>query len=280
MRHNRLATRVATSVLVLSLFNGAALALERAPSDTWATASLTTTYALNPHLNPFTIDVEVRDGVATLSGKVDSKVDRDLAEELALGVDGIHKVVNQLQVVPEISAANEQGELSGHKRSFLRKVEDANISAKVKSQLLWNDSTSGMAIDVETRNGIVSLSGHVASGAEADLAEQIARNTTDVLGVNNRLQTGGEKVGLAERLGRESHAVQQQVGDAWISAKVKSALLYNRNVHGSAIEVDTRNGVVTLSGVVASGFEKEQALSVARAIHGVKQVNDRLKTGA
>ncbi len=279
MRYTSIAIRIAAGVLALGLFSATVGASAQAPSDTWSKASLTTTYALNPHLNPFSINVDVQNGAATLSGTVDSEVDRDLAEELALGVDGIRQVVNRLQVAPQASADMEQQKLGQQQRGFLRKVEDANISAKVKSQLLWNDSTSGLDIDVDTKNGIVSLSGSVTSGAEADLAEQIARNTTDVLGVDNRLQIDPDKAGLAERVSREGRAVQQQVGDAWISAKVKSALLYNRNVHGNAINVDTRNGVVTLKGIVNSRFEKEQALSVARTIQGVRQVKDQLKSG-
>jgi len=49
-------------------------------------------------------------------------------------------------------------------RSFLRKVEDANLTAKVKSQLLWNSNTGGLAINVDTLDGVVSLSGNVIFG--------------------------------------------------------------------------------------------------------------------
>ncbi len=66
-------------------------------ADIWSRASLTTTYTLNRHLNPFKIDTEVHNGVATLRGTVDSDVERHLAEELALGVDGIREVKNELK---------------------------------------------------------------------------------------------------------------------------------------------------------------------------------------
>jgi hyperosmotically inducible protein len=246
-------------------------------SDLWSKASLTTTYTLNRQLNPFDIETEVHNGVATLRGTVDSEVERDLAGELAQGVDGIQEVRNELKVSPDASQKRASFDSKGNERSFMRKVEDANLTAKVKSQLLWNSNTSGLAIDVDTNNGVVSLSGNVASEAEAELAEQIARNTRDVLDVKNQLNvSGGEQVTIGDKVSRESTQVAQQVSDGWITAKVKSALIYNRHVDGSDIDVDTSNGIVILRGHVASDYEREQAISIARDIKGVKTVKSEL----
>jgi len=49
------------------------------PSGSWMKASLMTSYTLNRQLNPFKIDADVQNGVATLRGTVDSEVERDLA---------------------------------------------------------------------------------------------------------------------------------------------------------------------------------------------------------
>jgi len=251
-------------------------AADNQPTDTWSKASLMTTYTLNRQLNPFKIDAEVENGVATLRGTVESEVERDLAGELAQGVDGIHEVKNELKVSPDASQMQTGNDSSGAERSFLRRVDDANLTAKVKSQLLWNSNTSGLAIDVDTRNAVVSLSGNVASEAEAVLAEQIARNTRDVSSVENNLKVNNEDTSLADKAARESHELLQQVSDGWITAKVKSSLVYNRNVDGSDINVDTRNGVVTLRGHVDSDFEREQAITIARNIKGVKTVKSEL----
>jgi len=243
-------------------------------SDLWSKASLTTTYTLNRYLNPFKIDTEVHDGVATLRGSVDSKTERDLAEELALGVDGIKDVKNELEIDPEASSKRAHADNSGKAgRSFMRKFEDANLTAKVKSQLLWNSSTDGLDIDVDTRNGIVNLSGEVDSEAAAELAEQIARNTSEVLDVKNQLKvSSGAAVSIDERVARKSRQAGEQFSDGWITTKVKSALLYNRHVDGSDINVETRNGVVSLGGHVDSDFERDQAISIARGVKGVKNV--------
>ena len=235
-----------------------------------------TTYTLNRQLNPFKIDADVRNGVETLRGTVDSEVDRDLAGELAQCVDGIREVKNELKVSPDASQMQAGDDTDGAERSFLRKVDDANLTAKVKSQLLWNSNTSGLAIDVDTRNGVVSLSGNVASEAEANLAEQIARNTRDVVNVENNLEVNNEDTSITDKAVRESRELAQQVSDDWITAKVKSSLLYNRTVDGGDIHVDTQNGVVTLRGHVDGDFEREQAITIARNIKGLKTVKSEL----
>ncbi|WP_213603011.1 BON domain-containing protein [Pseudoxanthomonas japonensis] len=73
----------------------------------------------------------------------------------------------------------------------------------------------------------------------------------------------------------------QPVDDTWITTKVKADLLASSNVPGTEIKVETVNGVVTLSGTVASQAEKDKALKVARGIKGVKNVESgSLKVGA
>lgn len=253
-------------------------------SDLWAKASLTTTYTLNRHLNPFDIEIDVNDGVATLRGSVDNTVERDLAEELALGVDNIKKVDNKLTVNPNSDqSANPASDKMPSKdfsdtgRDFMQKVEDANVTAKVKSQLLWNSNTDGLDISVTTRGGVVTLSGEVKSDAESQLAAQIARNTNGVIEVNNTLQINRQKVPLDVAAERKTEETAQKINDGWITAKVKSVLLYNRAVDGSDINVETRDGVVSLYGQVDSDHERQQAISLASGIKGVKSVNDELE---
>ena len=65
--------------------------------------------------------------------------------------------------------------------------------------------------------------------------------------------------------------------DAWISTKVKSALLWNSNVPGNRIDVDAESGVVTLTGEVDSESQKELARRIADDIQGVREVRDQLR---
>ncbi len=65
---------------------------------------------------------------------------------------------------------------------------------------------------------------------------------------------------------------QQPASDTWITTKVKSDMLATDNVPGSDIKVETKNGVVWLSGLVKTQAEKDKAVSVAKGIEGVKKV--------
>ncbi|MBE8766590.1 molecular chaperone OsmY [Klebsiella quasipneumoniae] len=64
--------------------------------------------------------------------------------------------------------------------------------------------------------------------------------------------------------------------DSTITARVKAALIDYKDINSGDISVKTENKVVTLSGDVTSAEQKSQALSVAKAVEGVSQVNDKL----
>ena len=67
--------------------------------------------------------------------------------------------------------------------------------------------------------------------------------------------------------------------DTWITTKVKSTLLAEDATPGMDIEVETKDGVVSLSGTVATEAEKEAAIAKAKGIKGVRDVAaDGLKT--
>jgi hyperosmotically inducible protein len=79
---------------------------------------------------------------------------------------------------------------------------------------------------------------------------------------------------------RTTADASEQMGDTWITTKVKADLLVSEDVPGSAIEVDTKNGVVTLTGTVESKAEADKAIDVAKGIKGVTDVKSKLKIGS
>jgi len=152
------------------------------PGDAWIQGKIETVYLLNRHLNSFTIDTDVKGGAVHLTGKVESNIDRDLAGELAKGIDGVVSVKNDL-VVAEHSRVTAT---EGH-RPFGEWVEDATTTARVKTKLLTDKNIAGLKINVDTKGDVVTLAGEVASSEEKQLAEQLARNTGDVKDVHNQL---------------------------------------------------------------------------------------------
>lgn len=233
--------------------------------------SIWTAIALNRHLSAFDIKVAVDNGTAKLSGKVENQVERELAERIALDVDGIDKVDNQLQIDP--SVATEADARNGLAQRF----EDATLVATIKSKLLWSNVTQGMEIEVSSDQGVVTLKGRAQSPEAKELAGTLATNTDGVVSVNNLISLSAAD-SIAAKTQPQALSTTEQMSDAWVTSKVKASLIYSRNLDGLNIKVDTREGVVTLNGMVANYADKELAVDIARNIRGVKGVNaDALK---
>jgi len=77
-----------------------------------------------------------------------------------------------------------------------------------------------------------------------------------------------------------SKTIDQTIDDATITAAVKTALLNDPEVGATKIDVDTANGVVTLSGSVKSQVDAEKAIALARRAPGVKDVKSALHVNA
>ncbi len=178
---------LAITALIATMSLGAMQAFgddKGAPKDGWITGKLEATYALNRHLNAFTINTETVSGIVHLTGNVETDIDRDLAGELAKGIEGVVSVDNDLVIKPN---AREDARTETTQRPFGVFVDDATTTAMVKSKLLANANTKGLEIDVDTRGDVVTLNGEVASAEEKQLAEEITRNTGDVKQVRNQL---------------------------------------------------------------------------------------------
>ena len=72
-----------------------------------------------------------------------------------------------------------------------------------------------------------------------------------------------------------------KVDDAVITTKVKAAIAADKDLSAIKVDVDTQNGVATLSGPAPTAAAKERASAIARNVKGVNSVNNQLtiKTG-
>ncbi len=155
--------------------------------DAWLDGKVETALLVNRHLNNFTIDTDVKGRTVTLSGTVNSEIDKELAGEIAKGIEGVNKVDNKL-VVEKADKKKHQDEVGDNeKRSFSDWYYDSTTTASIKSKLLWNSETSGLKVNVDTNYGKVTLKGEVKSSTEKDLVGKIAENTDGVRSVDNQL---------------------------------------------------------------------------------------------
>jgi hyperosmotically inducible protein len=158
---------------------------------------------------------------------------------------------------------------------------DAGITTKVKTELAADDLVKAREINVDTKDRVVTLSGVVERADEEAQAIEIARNTEGVVDVvdNISVSAGGEQ-GAAPTSGRTDETLKtpevEAVTDAGITAKIKAAMLADSDVAGLKIDVDTRDGIVVLTGNVKTPAERDRALQLAKDVENVVRVVDRL----
>jgi len=90
----------------------------------------------------------------------------------------------------------------------------------------------------------------------------------------SRARDAGAKIG--ETVAVASNEAQHALGNASLTAKIKAKMTLDDTVKAARIDVDTTDGVVTLTGTVSSQAERTRALQLARETAGVKTVHDRL----
>jgi hyperosmotically inducible periplasmic protein len=180
-----MAAILAAGPATVALADTADRPVQQQVQDAWVKGKLESAYLFNRHLSPFDIATEVRDGVVTLTGVVESDIERDLAEEIAKGIEGIEQVNNEL----DVNGDGRQASASDNdRRTFGRWVNDATTSAAVRVNLVRNDNITARNISIETREDVVTLTGMVDSAQERALAEEVVRNTADVKEVRNELR--------------------------------------------------------------------------------------------
>ena len=90
-------------------------------------------------------------------------------------------------------------------------------------------------------------------------------------------ERAGEKIDQATAQVKDQAAnVGDKIDDAAITAKVKTALIGEPGLKAMQIDVDTADGVVTLSGTVDSRTNVNRAIQVAQTVEGVRSVDNRL----
>ena len=139
---------------------------------------------------------------------------------------------------------------------------DDRIESSAKKSHVFKTYLKDDAIKTDSKNGVVTLTGTVAQSSHKSLAENTVESLPGVISVDNQLKVKGE-----------SHA---EHSDGWISTKVKSTLLFHRNVRGTKTVVNVTDGVVVLSGEASSLAQKELTTEYASDVEGVKSVKNEM----
>jgi hyperosmotically inducible protein len=133
------------------------------------------------------ITVTAKDQVVTLRGNIDSETAKEKALQLARETSGVTTVIDEIAV----RTAETEGDAPDSGRSIGEKMDDAGITMAVKSKLLDDPDVKGLKIDVDTREGVVYLTGTVRSETEKAKAVQLAKETKGVRDVQPNLDIKG-----------------------------------------------------------------------------------------
>ena len=137
------------------------------------------------------------------------------------------------------------------------RIESAAQKSHVFKTYLKDD-----AIKTESKDGVVTLTGTVAQSSHKALAQDTVEGLPGVKSVDNQLNVKGES--------------PAEHSDAWLSTKVKTTLLFHRNVSASGTDVQVKNGIVSLRGEASSLAQKELTTEYARDVEGVKEVKNEM----
>jgi len=143
---------------------------------------------------------------------------------------------------------------------------DSGVTSVVQTSIEDNDAVKARQVEVETREGVIYLTGVVDTEEARREAGRVAWHTAGVRGVVNNLTVGERTVG-------------SWVDDVMISSKVKSKLIANSEIKAGDIDVSSSQGVVTLIGRVSTKIIRSDAERIASGTKGVKGVNNELTVG-
>jgi len=141
--------------------------------------------------------------------------------------------------------------------------EDTKLRQNVLDELEWEPSLDAAHIGVAAREGVVTLSGHVASFAEKLAAERAAWRVAGVRAVAQEIEV---------RLPSD-----RKSSDEEIAARALRMLEWDVAVPHERITVKVDHGLVTLAGEVEWGYQREEAEDDLRRLNGVKGVINSIK---
>jgi hyperosmotically inducible periplasmic protein len=139
---------------------------------------------------------------------------------------------------------------------------DERIQASAKNSYVFQTYLKEDAITVKSNDGDVVLTGSVSDGSHKALAQETVANLPGVKKVDDQLVL--------------KEAPPAENSDSWIGVKVKTALLFHRNVNSFKTLVDVKDGNVTLKGEALSQAQKDLTGEYAKDVSGVKDVKNEM----
>ena len=160
--------------------------------------------------------------------------------------------------VPVVAAVGAGAYSVTDRRSLGAQTDDKVIASRVESRI--GDAVSDRShVNVNSFNRKVLLTGEVPDQASKDRAEQVAKSVDNVASVVSDLEIGGMTPSTARN------------NDAYLTGKVKTALVSRKDIFANAYKVVTEKSIVYLMGRVTRD-EGDRAAEAAASVSGVQKV--------
>lgn len=220
-------------------------------------------------------------GVVLLTGKATTVSDHLRAVALTDQIAGVRRVATEVEAPNQFSAnerpifLNERRADAVEKKNEMKNdvkvksreagssLDDLRISSAVKLRLWTTANIPSTEINVDTDNNVVSLFGIVPTPEAKTLAENEAAKVDGVTKVENQLQV----VPRAQK-----DLVEAKDKDVQNNLKV----VFKDRSELKGVGTDVKNGIVRLTGTVDSGWDKLNAVRLARTTPGVRGVEEQL----
>lgn len=209
-------------------------------TDSQLQRDVSTELEWEPSVHAARIGVEVKDGVVTLAGQVDSYAEKWNAERAAQRVAGVKAMTTELKV-----------HLAG-----LSKRTDADVAEAVENVLEWTSSLPAGAVKVMVEGGWVTLSGDVDWQYQRQAADDSVRCLMGVTGISDQI------------------SIKPSVTATAVKSDIEAALKRTSIADAKQISVAVHGSDVTLSGTVHSWDGRDTATNSAWGTPGVRNVVD------
>jgi osmotically-inducible protein OsmY len=194
-------------------------------------------------INAPQIGVEVSNGVVTLSGYVESYLEKSSAEKAAKRVIGVGAIAQEIRVL-----------LPG---SSIRC--DTEIARQIQSIIRLSDIDPNDQIHIKVEQGFITLSGKVEAFHKKELAQKYASNMLGVTGICNLIEIEPKLTGPV---------IKKDIQDAFTRQAIDQA---------QKLDIMINQNIVTFAGKVKSWSERNSAINAAWSIPTVKNVIDKIQ---
>ena len=218
----------------------------KAMTDLELKKNVETELSWEPSVNAAEIGVGVKDGVVSLTGRIESYWERSVAERATLRVSGVKGVANELEI----------------RLPFANARSDEDIARAAINRLDWSVTVPKDRVKVKVSQGWLTLEGTLDWQFQREAAADAVRNLMGVKGLTNQID------------------VKPQVSKAEVKSMIEAALKRSAVVDANRITVQTEGDGVILRGAVRSWSEREEAQQAAWRAPGVRSVDNRITIGA